>query len=165
MKTQESLSQVSAKNELTREEIFTFFKSLKQELDALKDRYDKLYNGAMGGIVIIIATIGLNIDTILKLIWYEKILLGIILLLLLLSAGNILNCITFDTNTRLSLLLKERELILKDYESLPCKDINDIEVNFISERNRNNQFYTNSFAFLLFAILLGVIGFFIILAR
>ena len=165
MKTQESLSQVSAKNELTREEIFTFFKSLKQELDALKDRYDKLYNGAMGGIVIIIATIGLNIDTILKLIWYEKILLGIILLLLLLSAGNILNCITFDTNTRLSLLLKERELILKDYESLPCKDINDIEVNFISERNRNNQFYTNSFACLLFAILLGVIGFFIILAR
>lgn len=76
MNTLEQLPQITAKDELTREEIFTYFKSWKQELDALKDPYDKLYHGSMGGIVMIVVTIGLNLDVVSKLAWYDKSILG-----------------------------------------------------------------------------------------
>jgi len=165
MNTLEQLPQITAKDELTREEIFTYFKSWKQELDALKDPYDKLYHGSMGGIVMIVVTIGLNLDVVSKLAWYDKSILGSALFLLILAAGNILNCTSFVTNCLLELLRIERELILKDYEKLPRKDITDIEVLFSKKRDDANRYYPNSYWCILLATLLGVIGFFIILVR
>ncbi|MDR5903333.1 hypothetical protein [Halomonas icarae] len=158
-------SESSEKDELTREEVMHYIKAWKESLELREGYYNKYLSAAIGGVVTLIISVGLNFDLVGSLWWLEKALLIIAMVLLMVAAGNILNCSIFVYNCRLQLLSFEREIILKDQEMIPKEKLLTIDTAIKVERDRVHVFYQYSYSSVLLAIIIGVLGFLIILIR
>ncbi len=161
----EMLSEISGKDELTREEVMHYIKAWKESLELRGSYYNKYLSAAIGGIGTLIISVGLNFDLVGSLWWLEKALLIIAMVLLMVSAGNILNCIKFVYNCRLELLDLERSIVLKDQEVIPKERLFQIDNIIKTERYKINIFYQYSYSSVLLAIIVGVLGFLVIIIR
>lgn len=142
-----------------------YIKAWKESLELRGSYYNKYLSAAIGGVGTLIISVGLNFDLVGNLWWLEKALLIIAMVLLMVSAGNILNCIKFVYNCRLELLDLERNIVLKDKEVIPKEKLLEIDTVIKVERDKVHIFYQYSYSSVLLAIIIGVLGFLIILIR
>lgn len=157
---------MNSQGDFTIDEVTAYVKSWKEELEIRqKEIYSKYLSGAMGGVLMIVVTIGLSLDKLAKLGWFERTLLGAALFFLMLAVGNILNCTTFVTNARLELALVERELILGGSAPVPRDRMEELNKRLNIARDNAHKFFPYTYMCTLIAVLLGIVGFFTLLAR
>ena len=148
-----------------RDDVFEYLESWIHTLDFRMHVYNRLMAGSMSGIILIVVTIGLNLESVSKFGWFEKTVLCISLFLLLMSLGNILNCWMFVRRSQLHLHDFKRTLILNQVSHVPADEVRDLDQKVRQERERVDEFYRYSYGSFVLAILLGVIAFFVILWR
>jgi hypothetical protein len=148
------------------QEISAFIEAWKSDLEVrYNDLYSRYLSAALSGIVTIIITIGLTFDKLEKLGWFERSLIGAALVLLILSAGNVMNGVTFATNARLELLALERDLVLKGQAALPDGGLEGLNKRLIDEGRNAVRYFPHAYWTILLAMLLGIVGFFFVLAK
>jgi hypothetical protein len=150
----------------TPQEIDTFIQAWKDDLEIrYNDLYSRYLAAALSGIVTIIITIGLTVDKLSKLGWFERSLIAAALVLLVLSAGNVMNGVVFTTNARLELLALERDLVLKGQAALPAGGLEGVNKKLLDEGTNAVRYFPHAYWTILLAMVLGIVGFFFILAK
>jgi hypothetical protein len=150
----------------TPQEIDTFIQAWKGDLEIrYNDVYSRYLAAALSGIVTIIITIGLTVDKLSKLGWFERSLIAAALIMLVLSAGNVMNGVAFATNARLELLTLERDLVLKGQAALPEGGLDGLNKKLLDEGANAVRYFPHAYWTIFLAMLLGIVGFFFILAK
>lgn len=155
---------MAEQQDIPRAEALTYVASWKSELDLRqKELYSRLLGGAMGGVATIVLSAGLALDKIGQAGWLVRVTLGLALLLLLLGAGNIMNCFVVAVNGQLLLLRKERELTLGQNEFTPSSELLALDAALAEAVATVQRFYTYSYFCIVLAVIAGAITFFITL--
>jgi hypothetical protein len=150
---------------VSRAEALSYVTSWKGELDLRqKELYSRLFSGAMGGVATIVLSSGIAFDKLDQVGWLVKVTLGLALLLLLLGAGNIMNCFVLAVNGQIELLRMERKFTL-GHESVPLSELLTVEQRMNMELSRVQINYAYSYYCILFAVIAGAFTFLITLAR
>lgn len=155
---------MSNAQDIPREEALRYLVSWKDELDLRqKELYSRIFGGAMGGVATIVLSFGLALDKLGEAGWLVRTTLGLALLLLLLGAGNIMNCFVVAVNGQIAILNKEREIVLTSLDPVPTSDLNALGQELTSALTRVQTNYTYSYFCILAAVVLGAITFFVTL--
>lgn len=152
-------------NNYSREEFFAYMDAWKPVLESSHKVFTQLQGGAMSGIVLIIATIGFNFDNISAIGTFEKWLIGGALVCLILSLGNVLNCVRI-TDFMEGLLAGIRGRIIFDrLSNVSCTEIENLRNDIARRLVLTQQFYGYAYWCFLIAVTLGIICFISILLR
>ncbi|MBI3772346.1 MAG: hypothetical protein HY272_06575 [Gammaproteobacteria bacterium] len=152
-------------NDYSREEFFAYMDAWKPVLESSHKVFTQLQGGSMSGIVLIIATIGFNFDNISAIGAFEKWLIGGALVCLILSLGNILNCVRI-TDFLEGLLAGIRSRIIFDRLSdVPYTEVENLRNDIARRLVLTQQFYGYAYWCFLVAVTLGIICFISILLR
>jgi hypothetical protein len=150
----------------TPDEIARYIQSWKEELELRNTAIYQLYlNAAMSGILTVVITIGLTFDKLAQLGWFERSLIGISLILLLLAVGNVMFGRVFVVNARITLLNLERQLVLQGPAALPPGALEELDANLNAGNLRAMRQTPVVYFLLAGAILLGTLGFFVVLVK
>lgn len=151
---------------IPRAEALKYIASWKSELDLRqKEIYSRLFSGAMGGVATIVLSAGLAIDKLSQADWLVRFTLAIALVLLLLGAGNILNCFAVGVNGQIYLLKKERDITLAQNDVVTKVELAEVDEQLSAAVASVQRFYAYSYSCILLAVLAGVITFLITLVR
>jgi hypothetical protein len=157
---------MSDERTVPRVEALNYVASWKAELDLRqKELYSRLLSGAMGGVATIVLSSGLALDKLSQAGWLVRFTLGLALLLLLLGAGNIMNCFALAVNGQLLLLQKERQLVLSNLELISLADLSTLDQELTGAVAKVQRNYTYSYFCILLAVVSGAFTFLITLVR
>lgn len=155
---------MSNAQDIPRQEALSYLASWKDELDLRqKELYSRLFGGAMGGVATIVLSFGLALDKLSEAGWLVRTTLGLALLLLIMGAGNIMNCFVVAVNGQIAILNKEREIALTALDPVPTSDLDTLGQELTSALAKVQTNYTYSYFCILAAVGLGAITFFITL--
>ena len=147
-------------------EALEYCKSWRESLELRRvEIYSKYMSGTMSGIILIVITIGLSFDKLAKFGVFEKSLLAISLVLLIVALGNIMHGNTFTVNAQLNLLALERKFVAANREVIPKSEIDEIEAQLVASRDSAHSYFPYAYWSVVLAIILGIIGFFTILIK
>lgn len=141
------------------------FSSWRKSLEILESGYSRYISGAMGGILTIVATIGLSFDKLEQMGWIEKILICCALVMLIMAVGNLLNCVVFARNSQLELLQLERASLLDSNSILSIDELKKLDASLVAGHAAAQRFYAYAYVAIVLAIILAVAGFLTILVR
>ncbi|MES1245066.1 MAG: hypothetical protein ABUT39_25905 [Acidobacteriota bacterium] len=139
--------------------------SWKKSLEILEGSYSRYISGAMGGILTIVATIGLSFDKLQQMGWIEKILICGALILLILAVGNLLNCVVFAVNSQLELLQMERAYRLNANAAPSTDELRQLDATLTQGHAVAQRFFAQGYWCIVLAVILAIAGFFTILVR
>ena len=153
-------------NEFSKEQVLAYITSWKESLELRRNEiYAKHLRGAVGGILLVIVTIGLSFDKLAQFGIFEKLLLGASLLCLLMSTGWVMHGMTFTINAQLNLLQYERAVLTGSKLTIPRTEVESWEKELVEGRDRAHEFFPHAYVGIVVAIGLGIIGFFTILVK
>lgn len=151
---------------ISRAETLTYISSWKDELDLRqRELYSRLLSGALGSVATIILSVGISLDKLSKTGLLVKIPLGISMFLLLLAAGNIMNCFMVALRGRVKLLQQEREIAMIPNETIPRSELLALDKTLSEEVARVSPNYSYAYVCIALAIAAGVFTFAVILLR
>jgi hypothetical protein len=149
----------------SREEFFAYMDAWKPVLESSHKVFTQLQGGSMSGIVLIIATIGFNFDNISALATFEKWLLCGSLICLILSLGNVLNCVRITDFVEGLLAGIKSRIIFDQLAQVPATEINGVRDEIITRIVSAQRFYGYAYWCFLIAVTLGIFCFISILLR
>ncbi len=151
---------------IPRVEVLRYISAWKSELDLRqKELNSRLFGGAMGGVVTIVLSAGLALDKVSQGGWVVRVALGLCLFLLLVGAGNIMNCFRVAINGQLLLLAQERELALTQSESIAQSALQELGEQLTTAVEQAQIFYRYSYGSIALAVIVGAVTFFVTLFR
>lgn len=149
----------------SRDDFFAYMDAWKPVLESSHKVFTQLQGGSMSGIVLIIATIGFNFNNITALAAFEKWMIAGALLCLILSLGNVLNCVRIiDFVEGLLAGIKSR-IIFAQLANVPATEINGVRDEIVTRIVSAQRFYGYAYWCFLIAVSLGIVCFISILLR
>ncbi len=151
---------MEAQQTVPKDEALKYINAWKDELDLRqKEINTRLFSGAVGGVVTIAVSAGLALDKVAVAGLLVRVALGVCVFLLLLGAGNIMNCFRLAVDGQLALLADERQILLSQPEAIPQAALHEMGERLTGAIARSQVFYRYSYVSIALAIVLGAITF------